>query len=216
MAELFVSQSSTLAGGVTIDGTIDDGSGYSPVLTVTGGLTLNGTILLGNPSSPNTGVLNFVGTQTLSGTGSIVFGLIGDNQINTASSGGSDTGTLTIGADITIEGDNGFIGFDNGVAQTPLVIQGTVDADTGGGNIQIYGAGWTSSGTLEASGGALDLFGTNWTSSGTISATSGGYVEGVGTWTDNGVISADSSSIVDLYGTFSVGSSAVVLGVRQH
>ena len=214
-AELVVTGNSnnTLAGGVTIDGTVDMATNNAAQLTVTGGLTLDGTILMGDQTGYTTnGILNFVGAQTLAGTGTIDFGFSGFNQINTATSGGSDTGTLTIGAGITIEGNTGYIGYNDGLTQTPLVIQGTVDADTGGGTIQMFGSGWSSSGNLEASGGSLDLFGTNWTSSGTISATSGGYAEAVGTWTDSGVISADSSSIVDLYGTFSVGSSASFSG----
>ena len=199
----------TLA-GVSIDGTLDMSASFA-LITVTGGLTIDGTILMGNQAGTTNGILSFVGAQTLAGTGEIVFGTSGFNQINTASSGGSDTGTLTIGAGITIDGASGFIGYDGGVSQTPLVIEGTVDAQTGGDDIQIFGTGWTSSGTLEASGGALVVSGTNFTSTGTISASSG-FVEVVGTWTDNGVISAGSSSVVDLYGTFSVGSNASFSG----
>ena len=133
-----------------------------------------------------------MGSQILGGTGSIIFGLIGNNQIDTASSGGSDTGTLTIGSNITIEGNNGQIGFDGGGAETPLVIQGTVDANTNGGLIYVSGVSWSNSGTLEASGG--------------------GQLQLAGTWTDNGVVSADSTSQVNLQGTFSVGTSASFTG----
>ena len=49
--------------------------------------------------------------QTLGGTGSIVLGGTLGNTINTASSGG-DSGTLTIGPGITIDGNSGSIGYD--------------------------------------------------------------------------------------------------------
>ena len=44
---------------------------------VLNGLTLNGTARLGNQTNGNTyGVLNFIGTQTLGGNGTVMFGPI--------------------------------------------------------------------------------------------------------------------------------------------
>ena len=171
---------------MTLDGTLDM-TGVDPSVTVRGGLTLDGTIELGSTNNTSYyGDLNFQGAQTLGGTGSVVFGDSGNNAINTASANG-DSGTLTIGPGITIDGEYGLIGYDGGGNQTPLVVQGTI-ASTGGENISIYGAGWTNSGTLEAeNGGTLRLN---------------------GTWTDSGTIIADSSSAVYLGGTFSLGSSS--------
>ena len=179
------SSGGTLA-GVTLDGTLDM-TGDLATVTVRGGLTLDGTIELGSTNNTSYyGDLNFQGAQTLGGTGSVVFGDSGNNAINTASANG-DSGTLTIGPGITIDGEYGLIGYDGGGNQTPLVVQGTI-ASTGGENISIYGAGWTNSGTLEAeNGGTLRLN---------------------GTWTDSGTIIADSSSAVYLGGTFSLGSSS--------
>ena len=165
------SSGGTLA-GVTLDGTLDM-TGYLATVTVTDGLTLDGTIELGPASYTYDylGILNFQGAQTLGGIGSIVFGDDTVNQINTASSGG-DSGTLTIGPGITIDGEYGTIGYDNG-AETPLINQGTIAADVSGGTISVYGAGWSNSGTLEANGGTLEVNGT-WSSSGSVEAIGGG------------------------------------------
>ncbi len=101
--------------GVTLDGTLDLATNAEANVTVTGGLTLNGTINIGNASRHTSGQLNFVGAQTLGGTGSIVFGGSG-NQINTAASNGN-SGTLTIGSGITIQGKNGTIGYNSTSSQ---------------------------------------------------------------------------------------------------
>ena len=147
-------------------------TGDLATVTVRGGLTLDGTIELGSTNNTSYyGDLNFQGAQTLGGTGSVVFGDSGNNAINTASANG-DSGTLTIGPGITIDGEYGLIGYDGGGNQTPLVVQGTI-ASTGGENISIYGAGWTNSGTLEANGGTLKVNGT-WSSSGSVEAIGGG------------------------------------------
>ena len=156
-----VSNGGTLS-GVTVVNTLDI-TGSST--TVTGGLTLNGgTIELG--SSGDEGFdLVFQGAQSLGGTGTVVLGANG-GDFNTESSNG-DSGTLTIGSGVTIEGSVGTIGSGN----TPLDLQGVIDA---GGLIQITGTSWTNSGTLEASdGGLLYLEGT-WSDSGTITANSAG------------------------------------------
>ena len=178
-----------------LEGTLDSAT-YFAQITVTGGLTLSqGSILLGNETGSIGGFLDFVGTQTLSGTGTITFGIDDFNSINTASSGG-DSGTLTIGAGITITGQNGLIGYNNGGSETPLVIEGTVATRTSGAIIQIHG--------------------TNWTNSGTIEATNGSYVELFGSFTDNGPIFVDSTSNIDLgdgFGeSFSIDSGASFAG----
>ena len=74
------------------------------------GLTLNGTAYLGVDGTNNYGYLNFIGDQTLSGSGSV---LLADyttsvfcNGLRVANSGR----TLTIGPDITIHGSDGFVG----------------------------------------------------------------------------------------------------------
>jgi len=147
-------------------------------ITVTDGLTLNGTLDLG-PADPANGAstLDFQGAQTLGGTGLIVLGGAGyePESINTASSGG-DSGTLTIGPNITIDGTAAYIGYDSGPGtETPLVLEGTINASTSASYIQIYGTNWTNSGTLEATaaGGRLGFSGTTGTNSGTVEANGG-------------------------------------------
>ena len=120
--------------GITLNGTLDM-TGPDSVVTVTDGLTLNGSIDLGLAVYTvfnQFASLEFQGAQTLSGAGSIVFGGNPANQINTASSGG-DSGTLTIGPGITIHGNSGTIGSNNGGTETPLINQGTIAADVSGG-----------------------------------------------------------------------------------
>ena len=83
-----VNSSNTLI-GVTLDGTLDMGSVFAPKMNVTSGLTLNGTILLGGANGSNVASLTAEGTQTWSGTGSILFG-------------GSDTTSLAISSGATL------------------------------------------------------------------------------------------------------------------
>ena len=83
-----VNSSNTIS-GVTLDGTLDMGSVFAPKMTVTNGLTLNGTILLGGANGSDVGALTAQGTQTWSGTGSILFG-------------GSDTTDLAISSGTTL------------------------------------------------------------------------------------------------------------------
>jgi len=202
-ATLIATNSGGTLSGVTIDGTLDM-TGYYPALDITGGLTLdNGTIDIGNPVASNSyATLIFQGAQTLGGSGSVVFGASA-SRIDTESSGG-DSGTLTIGPNVTVGGDYGYIGFNdnNSNIETPIVIQGTVDATTTGGAIVIYSVNGSNSGTIEATGGAVILPGTNWINSGSILATDGGSVTVDDTWTNSGTIAAASGSTAYLEGSF--------------
>ena len=137
---------------------------------ITGGLTLDGIVDLGDTNdSSRYGVLTFEGAQVLAGTGSIVFGDSPSNQIVTASLEG-DSGTLTIGSGITIHGGNGSIGYNNGGAQTPMIVQGSIDADLAGRSIAVYGTTITNTGTLEANGGDLSTGGSALVSTGILAA----------------------------------------------
>ena len=108
-------------------------------MTFVNGLTVNGTVNLGNAAGTTLSVLRFSGTQTLGGTGSILFGNDSDdaNQID-AKPGVAGT-TLTIGPDLLIHGKFGHIG--SGGAGTDgaasIVNQGTIRADVAGGTISI-------------------------------------------------------------------------------
>ena len=127
----------------------------------------------------------------------MVFGGSFENSITNASLSG-DSGTLTIGSGITIDGTSGLIGSPG----LPLVNQGTIDASESGDGIGVQGLNWTNSGTLEATnGGSLGLYGT-WSSSGSITAT-GAASQAIlaGTSSDTGSINASSSAQVFFRGT---------------
>ena len=84
------------------------------------GLTLvNATVYVGNATGSTYGQLFFNNTETLGGTGTILFGKCGSNGLYT-----QGNVMLTIGAGITVRGSNGTVGNwnSNGV----IVNQGTI------------------------------------------------------------------------------------------
>ena len=165
-------ESVTIASGVTIDGTRTDN-----YIRLLGGLTLNGTIDLGSANGNNWSVWSFLGTQALSGTGSIVFGGSATNAILAQDTGNGATATLTIASGLTLSGGTGTIGgYDSGDAVT-------------------------SDATINFSGGALTLDGGNWNNAGTITDTSGTvYLAGSFTTAGLGTFNA-SGATVNLTGT---------------
>ena len=106
--------------GVTIIGTLDVGNTVNGAsLTVTNGLVLNGTALVGNPTNNWYGRIDVSGSQSLSGNGTVVFGNQTSNSgwpnyyklyYNALRLADADT-TLTLGAGITVRGQNGEIGY---------------------------------------------------------------------------------------------------------
>ena len=95
--------------GVTLAGTLDDNIGVFNSVTVTNGLVLNSglvEIALG-------GVLNFSGSQSLGGTGNILFTSTGGNTDAYLSVVGSGS-MLTIGPNVTIHGNSGSVGAGSG------------------------------------------------------------------------------------------------------
>ena len=197
--------------GVTLDGNLDLATTNGANVTVTGGLTLNGTINLGNASGSTYGQLNFVGAQTFGGTGSVLFGGSGDNAITTAANNG-DSGTLTIGAGITIHGKNGSIGNP----ALPLINQGTIADDVSGGVLNVYGTNWTDTGPLQASNGGELVLNGPWTSTASISITAngGGEVVLAGTYSvDAGASIGGSGGTVYFAGT--VNSTGITLALTS-
>ncbi|VTS08640.1 beta strand repeat-containing protein [Tuwongella immobilis] len=140
--------------GVTVNGLLRVGfdnfvDTYVAVIGA-GGLTLNGTADLGRDFSR--GQLSFTGSQTLNGTGSVVFSGVSNNGLYAAGSG-----TLTIGSGITISGLSGFVG----TGTSTVVNNGRIVADVFGGFINLFGNHPVSAGTLDdANGGTLFLAGT--------------------------------------------------------
>src|SRR6185503_2957870 len=61
--------------GVTINGELDVGNANNGAhLVVVNGLVLNGTARVGNPTNEWYGGISFIGTQTLGGNGTVIFG----------------------------------------------------------------------------------------------------------------------------------------------
>lgn len=110
------------------------------VVNVVNGLTLNGTVTMSRGA-----VLYFTGTQTLGGTGQIVFA--GSGGYNFLS---PQNGTLTIGPAVTIRGGNGSLG------SSPLINQGTISAlalNQSSGSWVLAG-GTIRGGSISTAGGA--------------------------------------------------------------
>ena len=152
--------------GVTINGLLDVGNTYNGAsLTVTNGLVLNGTAYVGNPSNNNYGVINFAGTQTLSGNGTVVFGnndYCCPRYYNSLWLSSVGT-TLTIGSGITIEGQNGVVGYNpwwGGPQNVSVVNQGVISADVSGGTIVVNAQPFTNQGVVQSPAGTLQLAGT--------------------------------------------------------
>ena len=178
--------------GVVVNGLLDVGMSVNGAgLTVTNGLTLNGTAYVGNPTNTWYGVINFEGTQTLSGSGTPVFGNHSyANSLLLANAGA----TLLIAAGITVHGQNGSVGYNpsigGGSAGANVVNQGMILEDLNKGTITIAGGSLINNGTLEAqNGGVLQL--------------------NSGTWTNNGTIQADAGT-VNLGGSFATAGLGVI------
>ena len=172
--------------GVTVNGTLDVGNSVNgAALTVTNGLALNGTALVGNPTNSWTGVISFAGSQTLGGSGTVVFGnaFYGYNALLVANGGT----TLTIGSGITIEGQNGSIGYspwEGGAQNGSVVNQGTIQADVSGGTIAINAQPFNNQATLVVyNGGTLAVAGTG-TNSGSVTG-AGGAFSASGLWANH-------------------------------
>ena len=109
------------------------------------------------------GSLTAQGTQTWSGTGSVLFG--GSDTMSLTVSSGA---TLTLGAGLTLHGQSGEI-------SGTFINQGTIAADLAGrpagstaaGTLILTGTGWSNQGTLEVDANeTLAMAGSGWTNSG--------------------------------------------------
>lgn len=193
--------------GVTLNADLDVTKGNTVFATIVHGLTLNGTATVGA-----FGFLNFDGTQTLGGTGSVLFtegpasGLIQSNTADPAP-------ILTIGSTMTIHGgatqssgasigDSDYLGT---VGSGTIVNNGKISADVAGATLFLNRSAIVNHGTIEAkNGGHLNL-GNLSTSNGTLSATgSGSMLEIYGLhWTNSGTLGETGAKLL-LGGTFTV------------
>ena len=194
-------QGSTL-NAVTINGVLDVGSIYNAAgLTITNGLILNGTALIGNSTNGNDGELIFAGTQTFGGNGTVVFGNNSNSGYNAIRPSLSGT-TLTIGPGITIDGQNGLIGYASAWGGSPnvtIINQGTVAQTVGGGTINFAGSLLVNQSNISAivKGGALNIS-CNLTNAGTIYAT-------------NVSVTLGGSYVLNNLGSFMAGGTTVFL-----
>src|SRR4029077_872619 len=121
--------------------------------------TLNGIA-----SIDNSGALVFQGTQTLSGTATVLLGANGSNRLGIDAVDANSSATLTLGANVLVHGQNGSIGnvvFVGGTSK--LVNNGKISADVNGGVISLQtnssdADSTTNKGTMEAiNGGTLAI-----------------------------------------------------------
>ena len=209
-AQVTASSSGGTLSGVTLDANLNLTAQSADVM-VTNGLTLNGTATIGASSGNGFNFLEFSGSQTLSGSGAVLFGSAGYTALLVMQSGT----TLTIGAGIAVHGGSsgsygarlGYSDYNGVGSGTTIINQGTIDADTAGTSVTIYPSGsgetFTNQGTVEAgNSGTLNLGGT-WTSSGTVTATGATLTLGNGSnaWNNTGTITATNST-VNLGGSF--------------
>ncbi|MDB6120836.1 MAG: tandem-95 repeat protein, partial [Verrucomicrobiaceae bacterium] len=230
---LQTSKNLTLAGGALKGGTISATGGATLTMPINNGGTLDGVTLASDFTvlrNASLGVKNgltlnnaklifssdlsgytqtavFQGTQTLGGTGQVLFA--GSSNINNIYAQGNGTAggaaVLTVGTNVTVHGTQGG-SLQNWYSFDSVVNQGTISADTAGQTITIAGP-FTNQGPMSAPAGGLSLTGA-WSSNSTITATSGGALNlggGSNTWSNTGTIGATSST-VNLGGSFSVAS----------
>jgi hypothetical protein len=166
---------------VTLNGSLNL-TAPSSFLTITNGLTLNGTATLDGDA-----YLGFSGTQTLGGTGAVLFNSTSYPYYYNALVLTQSNTTLTIGTGMTIEGgttvgvgysqiggfDSAFgIGSNSG---TQIDNLGTIEA-TANGTLTLAGT-LTSNGTLEGSSGLLIINASStFINDGTLDATNRGSV----------------------------------------
>ena len=125
--------------------------------TVTNGITNNGTIAVSGDE------LTFSGTQTLSGTGSVILNA-GTVYM------GSSSGTLTQALGHTISGQ--------GTITATLINQGVINANVNGQTLSLGGVAITNAATMEATGGGVLNVRTTVNNAGeTILASGGGNVQ---------------------------------------
>ncbi len=168
----------TLSAGSTVQ--VDVGGGGT--LMVQNGLTIDGSLIIGDPVNGNSyGIVHLLGSQTIDGSGAIVFGNRGPDTLTT-----DDNQTTTFGPNLTIRGHSGNI--ETGGAGTRYVLQGTLQADVAGGHFDVnLGNAGENSGLMQAlNGDVLTVLGTNWTNTGTIDETDSALNLG-GTFTTTGL-----------------------------
>ncbi|HVK08457.1 MAG TPA: hypothetical protein VM597_06730, partial [Gemmataceae bacterium] len=156
LAHTAVLDNITIAAGATVATTA------GATFTLRNNLTVNGTLQIGDAAGVGAGGMAMDGSQTIGGSGAIVFGGSTGNTIYQNVYSGT---TVTFGPDLTIRGKNGLIQgtATNDSGSTTYFNQGRIRADVPGGTIHILpGRGTLSftnqaTGTIQADAGAAVL-----------------------------------------------------------
>ena len=206
--------------GVTANGDIDLTEQPNSSLNILDGLVLDGTMSVGKADGTTWGIVTFgngaTADQSISGSGTVVFGARGNNAlINNDGSGG----VLTIGSTIFVHGYSGSIA--NSSAAGAIVNRGAISAEVSYGAIT-FGSNQNDAsslgtlinrGTLEATGGGSLRLDGGWSNAGKIrsAADSKAYLNGTFSTAALGTITADGGKVV-LDGTLINTGSSLALG----
>jgi fibronectin-binding autotransporter adhesin len=166
----------TNAGGeldnVTLNGTLNVTTGSGVSVRIKNGLTVNGTVNVGSDTA--SGFLLLENTQTISGSGSIVFGA-GHGAFNRLEIAANDT-TVTLASTLTIHGRQASIDRSS-TTGSMFLNQATITADGPDGAISIGGAWTNSGGAFSASTGAtVTIAGTITNTGSTLTLSGSGQV----------------------------------------
>ncbi|HET6878951.1 MAG TPA: PA14 domain-containing protein, partial [Pirellulales bacterium] len=152
-AELVFSTRRGTLDGVAANSNLDLATNDGAYVDVIDGLTLNNaTVYIGNAAGSTAGFLDFTGTETLGGTGTVLFG---SNSGNVLQEDGTPPSTLTIGPFITIRGSSGTI---YAISGDTIINQGTILADNSGGGSFGYDTSY-SGGFTASTAAAIDTSG---------------------------------------------------------
>jgi hypothetical protein len=144
----------TVATGGVLD--LTQSTNGEPTINVTNGLTLNGTLKIGAATGFSFGTVIFQGTQTLAGTGTVVFGASSSNALESQGNGNTSPATVTIGSNITVQGGSGTI--TGQLTGDSFVNKGAITIPSGQ-TLTLGGANWLNSGTITATGATVNLGG---------------------------------------------------------
>lgn len=180
--------------GTTVNGTLDLATSNGTT-RIEQGMVLgaNGVININNGSG-----VSLRGNNTISGSGSIVFGSTGNNTLAVDIS----NSVATIGAGVTIRGHSGRIGpqFYDGTAGSSIVNNGLISADMNGGTIDVTQATVTNNNILEgANGGTLQLSsGVTNSATGQLRATNNGVVRLNGVTVSGGTVNTSTGGKITM------------------
>ncbi|WP_337169445.1 choice-of-anchor D domain-containing protein [Gemmatimonas aurantiaca] len=188
----FSNSGGNVLNGVTLAGHADLALTSAPSqMWVENGLTLSNATIDINGTSAGSSIVGFRGTQTLGGTGTVVFGNT-NGAANYVWLDNNDA-VLTIGPNVTIRGQNGTIGIGNG-SNRVVVNNGHIAADVAGGTITLQSASFTNNGALEAKNGGMLNLATlvNNGPSGALNASNNGVIRMNGATVTGGTINTTS------------------------